>query len=225
MLCKSSKLLLLAAFALALAGRGFAQTALGSITITGAEQSSGSTWDTGTVTATINGVSVSFAYGRYTTPTGVASALGALISKNCNMPVYAKATGNTLTFYQKGSNTITSASITSVSNVFPTNSFLVAGGGTWSLPQIDSLSFTEGPPGMGVTITGADFGPTQGSVTIGGETATIVSWSSDGTSIIVQVPDSLAPSSFAYTLVVSPSSSTFEATGVFFQVDPPFGCN
>jgi hypothetical protein len=122
-----------------LVGRAFGATALGSVTITGTEQSSGSTWDTGTVTATINGVVVSFAYGQFSTPSSIAAALGALISQDCNMPVYAQASGATLTFYKKGSNTITSASITIVSNnpsLFPSGSFQVDGGGSWTAPPV-----------------------------------------------------------------------------------------
>jgi len=106
-----------------------AQTPLGSLIINGAEQFSGRTADTGTVTATINGVSVYLRYGQFSTPASIASDLAALISQNCNMPVYAMATGNTLTFYQKGTNTIASETIVSASNnpsLFPGNSFAAA---------------------------------------------------------------------------------------------------
>ena len=164
-----------------LAGRAFAATALGSITLTGAEQSSGGTWDTGTVTATINGVAVSFVYGQFSTPGAIASALGALISQNCNMPVYAQATGATLTFYQKGSDAITSASITSVSNypaLFPSGSFQIDGGSSWSDAQVtvasnlnpstygNSVTFTAtvSPSTATGTVTFYDF---NGSVTLG----------------------------------------------------------
>jgi hypothetical protein len=140
-----------------LAGRAFAATALGSVTITGTEQSSGSTWDTGTVTATLNGVAVSFAYGQFSTPGAIASALGALISQKCNMPVYAQATGATLTFYQKGSNTITSASIASVSNnpsLFPNGSFLIDGGSSWSgQSSTTTLTSTQNPSSYGGSVT------------------------------------------------------------------------
>jgi len=242
MSCKPPKLTLLAVLGLTLAGLAcrpsLAQTALGSVTITGTEQSSGSTWDTGTVTATINGVSVSFAYGRFSSPAAIASALGALISQKCGSQVYAKANGATLTLYQKGSNTITSASITSVSNnpsLYPSNSFLVSGGGSWSPPLISSLSMTEGPPGMGFAIYGANFGSTQGTVYIGGVEATVLSWNVSGNSncssqpnsdcIIVQVP-SLAASSIPYDVVVETSTWWAFNTGTTtFQVDKPFGCN
>lgn len=189
---KPRNIILLLSVLACLVSRGFAATALGSITIGGGEQVSGNTYDTGTVTATINGVSVSFAYGQFTTPAGVASALGALISNNCNMPVYAQANGTSLTFYKKGSNTVTSASITSVSNnpsLFPTISFLVNGSASWGPPIIESMSSTEGPVGMGFVIYGTNFGSAPSIVWIGNIAATIVSWSP--TQITVQVPNGL----------------------------------
>lgn len=214
----SHRTILLLVVLLCMASRGFAATALGSITITGTERSSGSTWDTGTVTATINGVSVSFAYGQFSTPAGIASALGALISQKCGSQVYAKANGATVTFYQKGSNAITSASITSVSNnpsLFPVISFPVAGGGSWSIPQITGLSLPEGPPGMGFIITGTGFA-TNAQVTVGGVPATIVG-TPTSTQIIAQVPD---VSIGGVAVIVNGWIAT--AT---FQVDTPFPCN
>lgn len=90
MSCTFRKMILLLAALLGLARCGFAATVVGSVTLSGADQSSGSVWDAGTVTATFNGVSVSTPYGEFSTPASVASALGALISQNCNMPVYAE---------------------------------------------------------------------------------------------------------------------------------------
>lgn len=216
-------MILLLAVLLCIAGRGLAATALGSITISGAEQSSGSTWDTGTVTATINGVSVYFAYGQFSSPAAIASALGALISQDCNMPVYAQANGATLNLYQRGSNTINSASIISVSSnpsLFSNNSFLINGGASWSPAQIVSLSLTEGPPGMGFVIYGSGFGTVQGTVTIGNIATTIVSWSDS--SIVVQVPTGASTGG----VVVIPNAILFPSLGdLSFQVDPPFSCN
>ncbi len=214
----SHRVILLITVLLCMVGRGFAVTAVGSITISGAEQSSGGTWDTGTVTATINGVSVSFAYGQFSTPSAIASGLGALISQKCNMPVYAKANGATVTFYQKGSNTITSASITSASNypsLFAGISFLFAGAGSCSIPQITGLSFPAGPPGMGFIITGTGFA-TNAQVTVGGVPATIVG-TPTSTQIIAQVPD---VSIGGVAVIVNGWIAT--AT---FQVDTPFPCN
>ncbi len=181
---------------LVLAGRSFAATALGSVTIAGAEQSSGSAWDTGTVTATINGVAVSFSYGQFSTPTAIASALGALISqKYCKMLVYAQATGATLTFYQYGSNPMPSASITIVSSnpaLFPGSSFSsttlnLAGGGGGSPPNIAGINPGSDPVGASVTIGGTNFG-SAGTVTFNDTAATtFTSW--NATAIAVTVPN------------------------------------
>lgn len=226
----SNKLLLLLALLLCLAGRGFAATALGSITITGAEQSSGGTWDTGTVTATINGVSVSFAYGQFSTPASIASALGALISQKCGSQVYAKANGATLTLYQKGSNSISSASITSTSSnpsLFSGNSFLVGGGGSWSSPQI-ALSLSEGPPGMGFIITGTGIGNASNTVVFLGTTQlTPIIWGTPSgisctqgqSCITVQVPPGAVSGSVTVKVNGYPSNS------VSFTADTPYQCN
>ena len=214
-----------------LAGRAFAAAALGSVPITGAEQSSGGAWDTGTVTATINGVAVSFAYGRFSTPGAIASALGALISQNCNMPVYAQATGATLTFYQKGTNTITSASITSVSNdpsLFPSSSFQVDGGSSWSAPQINTpggLSLTQGPPQMGFVITGSGFGPNPSvffEPTGGGNgipLGLVPGALQSDTTLTVQIPLLATPGSGTIVVVNGVYSNA-----VAFTVTSGFGC-
>src|SRR5215468_9766113 len=107
-MCKPRKLFLLLALLLVVAGRGFAKTPLGSVTITGAEQSSSEVWDTGIVTATFNGVYVSISYGQFSTPSSVASGLAAMISNSCSFPVYAQANGAVINFYQKGTNQLTS---------------------------------------------------------------------------------------------------------------------
>ncbi len=221
------KLFLALAISSIFAAHGAAATLLGSIPITGAEQSSGGVWDTGTVTVTVNGSSISYAYGQFSKPASIASGLGALISNSCSFPVRAQASGATLNLYQKGSTLITSASIASTSNnptLFASNSFLVAGGGNWTAPQISSLSLPEGPAGMGFNIYGSNFGSAQGTVSIGSVAATIVDWSLAGTSITVQVPNGLTASPIPYSVMVVTSTWTFNS-GTTFQVDAPFGCN
>jgi sugar lactone lactonase YvrE len=49
-----------------------------------------------------------------------------------------------------------------------------------------------GPPGSSLTITGSGFGSTPGSVTFGATQAVVSNWNSQGTSITVQVPTTLA---------------------------------
>jgi hypothetical protein len=221
------KSILLLAFVLSLIGRAFATpTPIGSITITGGEQSSGGVFDSGTVTATLNGVSISVAYGQYSNPAAVASALAATISQNCNMPVYAQATGATINFYTKGSNVLSSATVTGTSSnptLFAASSFGVNGSSSGSPPAISNLSLTEGPPGMGFVITGTNFGSTQGTVTIGGISAAIVPGTWSATSVTVQVPNGLTAGLISYEVIVA--TSTFNSGTSSFQVDDPFGCN
>jgi hypothetical protein len=220
----SNKLLLLLALLLCLAGRGFAATAIGSITVTGAEQSAGGTWDTGTVTAKINGVSVSIAYGQWSTPASIASGLAAMISQKCSSQVYAKAAGTTISFYKRGTNVLSSASLFSTSSnptLFPSTSFVINGVGTWSAPVIAGLSMPEGPPLMGLVISGTGFGTSQGAstVTIGGITASVIPGTWSDTRITVQVPSGITLGGVAVI------SSGFISATYPFQVDQPFGCN
>jgi hypothetical protein len=219
----SRNLVLLLTVFLSLVGSAFATpTLIGSTTITGGEQvSSGGVSDTGTVTATFNGVSVSVAYGQYSTPAAVASALAATISQKCSFPVYAHAVGAVINFYKKGTNAVNSATITSTSSnpsLFSSNSFLVGGGGDgiWSLPQIASLSLPEGPPGMGFTITGTGF-TANTQVTVGGVTATIIGVPTS-TQITVQVPSGVTIGGVA--VIVNGWIATSP-----FTIDPPFQCN
>jgi hypothetical protein len=177
-------------------------------------------WDTGTVTATLNGVPISISYGQYSNPAAVASALAATISQTCNMPVYAQATGATINFYTKGSNVLSSATISSISSnpsLFSSNSFQVAGGGTWSIPQIASLSLPEGPPGMGFVITGTGF-TANAQVTVGGVPATIIG-TPTSTQITAQVPYGVTLGNVVVIVNgwLSPAYS--------FTVDDPFQCN
>src|SRR5215469_5666387 len=57
-------------------------------------------------------------------------------------------------------------------------------------PNIGSLSPNSGPVDTSVTITGTNFGATQGSVTIGGTPASITIW--NNTTIAAVVPSSLS---------------------------------
>src|SRR5207302_38654 len=84
-----------------------------------------------------------------------------------------------------------------------------------SPPSITSLSMTTGAVGAAVTITGANFGSTQGSglVSFNGTTATVTSWSA--TSIAVTVP------SGATTGNVVVFASGENSNGVSFTVVPP----
>ncbi|PYU04669.1 MAG: hypothetical protein DMG33_13375, partial [Acidobacteria bacterium] len=76
--------------------------------------------------------------------------------------------------------------------------FKTASGST--APSITSLSPTSGPVGTAVTITGANFGVTQGTSTVSfnGTTATPTSWSS--TSIVAPVPNGAASGNVTVTV-------------------------
>jgi len=81
-------------------------------------------------------------------------------------------------------------------------------------PSITSLSPSSGPVGASLTISGANFGSTQGSstVTFNGTLATVTSWSS--TSIVASVP------SGATTGAVVVHASGVNSNGVSFAVLP-----
>ena len=82
-------------------------------------------------------------------------------------------------------------------------------------PSITSLSITTGAVGAAVTITGTNFGSTQGSgtVTFNGTTATVTSWSA--TSIVVTVPSGATTGSVVvFASGVNSNAKTFTVTPV-----------
>ena len=94
-----------------------------------------------------------------------------------------------------------------------------------AVPSISSLAPPSGLPGADVTIVGANFGATQGSstVTFGGSTATVTSWSN--TSITARVPQ-LAAGAVAVVVRTSGGNSngaTFTVTAPQPQPQPPTG--
>ena len=87
-----------------------------------------------------------------------------------------------------------------------------------SAPSITSLSITSGAVGAAVTITGTNFGSSQGSstVTFNGTAATVTSWSA--TSIAVTVPTGATTGNvvvFASGVNSNGSSFTVVAARVF----------
>jgi hypothetical protein len=84
-----------------------------------------------------------------------------------------------------------------------------------AVPRISSLSPSAGIIGTLFTINGTNFGSSTGTVTVGGVSASIQSWSDN--SIVVQVPSSLNPGSVnvVVTTSVEPSNP------VSFQVTLP----
>jgi len=75
-----------------------------------------------------------------------------------------------------------------------------------SQPEINNVSPAQGPAGTAITITGINFGATQGTstVTFNGTTATPSSWSS--TSIVVPVPSGATSGNLVVTVSGSPTN-------------------
>jgi len=84
------------------------------------------------------------------------------------------------------------------------------------LPNISGVSPSSGPVGTTITITGTNFGTSQGAstVTIGGELAGIISWGDN--QIVANVPLSLSVGQKSL-IVTTPAGSS---SSVFFTVSP-----
>src|ERR1700680_2062152 len=121
--------------------------------------------------------------------------------------------------------TVTSWSTTSIVATVPngatTGNVVVTVGGNASngvsftvipTPSVTSLSPTSGAVGAAVTITGTNFGSTQGTVTFNGTTASPSSWNS--TTIIVPVPNGATTGNVVVTV------SGVASNGVSFTVLP-----
>lgn len=90
-------------------------------------------------------------------------------------------------------------------------------------PNITGLSVTSGPVGTSVTITGTNFGSSQGSsyVTINGaQVTTYSSWASTGQSIKVQVPVAATTSGTVVVTVPAAGSSNGVAFAVLPAIQP-----
>ena len=107
-------------------------------------------------------------------------------------------------------------SAASSGNVAVTVSGVASNGTNFTVtsPSISSLSPSSGPAGTSVTISGSNFGSTQGSstVTFNGTAATPTSWSA--TSIVVPVPSGAATGNVVVT------TGTYSSNGVSFTVAP-----
>jgi RHS repeat-associated protein len=96
---KFGNLILLLAVVLGLAGRALASSTA-TITVNGAEQSG----DSNTITVSFNGFVETVRYGQYSTPASVASAFGAMFSRDYLQDgLCANASGSTINFKLKGS--------------------------------------------------------------------------------------------------------------------------
>jgi hypothetical protein len=137
--------------------------------------------------------------------------------------------GSTVTFNGTPASAVTWSALRIVTQVpqgATTGNVEVTVGGTASngvsftvleVPGITGLSPTSGPPGTAVTITGTNFGATQGSstATFNGVAASPISWSN--TSIATSVPVGATTGSVVVTVNGAASN------GVNFTVLPPTG--
>lgn len=85
----------------------------------------------------------------------------------------------------------------------------------WQAPAITGVTPSSGPPGTSVSITGAYFGSTQGSVTFNGTQGVVSNWSD--TSISATPPSGIAPGAVP---VVVTSASGVASNSVTFTVTP-----
>jgi IPT/TIG domain len=180
-------------------------------------------YDSGSVTININGFVEEVFYGQYSTASSIATALVNAFNGANNSPVSASLSGSTvyLTAKSVGANTNypLSTYVDYDSDYFSSASFSAAPsgstltGGTNSGPSIGSISPASGPVGTSVTITGTNFGGTQGSstVTFNGTTASPTSW--NDTQIVAPVPSGATTGSIVITTAGGQAtSSTFTVT-------------
>src|SRR6202140_3452388 len=104
---------------------------------------------------------------------------------------------------------------------------LAAVSSTWSFaaaPSVTSLSPTSGPVGTPITITGTNFGSTQGTSTVkfNGTTATVTSWSA--TSIATTVPSGATTGNVVvHATGVDSNGSTFTVFPSISSLSPTSG--
>jgi RHS repeat-associated protein len=144
--------------------------------------------------------SLVFAVGEdYKTPTArTASTNQTIVTQQvntctANFPFTCPTTGDTLWVQQLNTAVAQSATAVNVTDTAPTGDpynysavEILPASSPSTAPIIKSLSAISGAPGTSITITGANFGATTGSVSFNGTAATPTSWSS--TSVVVPVP-------------------------------------
>ena len=167
----------------------FSTTPSGS-TLTGGNNAVGATYDSGTVSITVDGSQFSVSYGQNSTPSSLASALAQAINGTL---VTASASG-------------TVVSLTSVATGSTTNYSLSASSSTSDPAQFSSPSFSGTPSGS--TLTG---GAGSGS-SLGSPTATFYTY--DAADHLTQVAQGLQTRTFVYdglgraTSITTPEAGT-----------------
>jgi IPT/TIG domain/Glucodextranase, domain B len=139
----------------------------------------------------------------------------------------AQGSSSTLTFNGIQASVITNWSATSITAMVPpgatTGYVVVTVGGTSSngelfvmipTPTITSLSPVSGTPGTSVTISGANFGTSQGAstVTFNGVPAAVTNWSNN--TVVANVPSNATTGDFIVTVAgVGSNGGAFTVTG------------
>ena len=210
------------------------------VAVTGTEIRNSSTYDSGTLTLTVNGYTKSVSYGQFSSPASLASGLAALFSRDCNAPAIALATGSMIKLAPRTKG----ASLGAVSGTAngQYNSFAISapsggsggGGSPAANTTVTSVSLSQGPPQMGFVVYGHGFGssqPSGSSVTVGSTNLLVMTWGGACTAhlspgsdscITVQVPAGAAPSGSAAIQVNIPGSNGTSNTQ--FQIVAPFTC-
>lgn len=182
-----------------------------SIAVSGNETQTSNGWDAGTIKISFSdsagrSYSETVTYGQYSTAASVASAFGAMFSRDYYPSglLCAHAVGGVIYFHLKGT---ASFGAPSISN--PSVSFTLTPSAAWPHLKIIDVVPNSASVGTPVTISGTLFGSTQASskVLFNGVTANISSWSD--TSIVAVVPSGATTGN----VVVAEPPSTSEGVG------------
>ena len=181
-------------------------------------------WDSGTVSVTVNGFSVSASYGSSSTGATIASALASAFNGNSSSPVTASASSATLTLVSKATGTasnyaFSSSSSTSDPTDFGGPSFAVspvsgslAGGANQGPPIFDSGTCSATINGTAYSTT---FGQSDTTSTIASRIATaisagtLVSATASGATVSLTAKTTGSATNYSLTATCSYNSSSF----------------
>lgn len=186
----------------AASGSGTSTASVGSVTVGGAEQSVGSTYDSGIVWVTVGGFEASAGYGQNSSSGSLASALAAVLNSNTASPVSAAVSGSTINLASKltGANTNYSVSAGAITGQ----------PGTFSSPSFNASAIA----GVLTGGSGSDSGATaaSGSATINGTEQILAATLSQGT-VTISEPAQNPVGSGTATIVVNGFTATFSDYG------------
>src|SRR5262249_3023241 len=116
-------------------------------TLTGGTNASGTVYDSGTVTVTVNGHANNTSFGQSSTTSSIASSLASAINGDSAAAVTASSSGSTLTLISKVAGS--------------TGNYSVTTSWTWNTGSFGAASFTASGPGS--LTGGTDAGTLQGN--------------------------------------------------------------